>query len=156
MNQLLANLSLHINDNTIKTFTEFKKEKGYVIFFYPKALTPGCTLEIKEYNKYYQNFNDLGYQIIGISRDKVKKQNEFSCKYDTAYPLVSDKDSTLCNHFRVLKNKKMFNNTFLAISRSTFIVNNDLEIIKEFRNVKPTEHIKEVLNSIKEINKTLN
>lgn len=150
MNQLLANLSLHINDGTIKTFNDFKKEKGYVIFFYPKALTPGCTLEVKQYNECYQNFADLGYQIIGVSRDKVKTQNEFSCKYDTPYPLVSDTDSTLCNHFKVLKNKKMFNNTFLAISRSTFIINNDLEIVKEFRNVKPEEHIKEVLKFIRD------
>lgn len=149
MNQFLANLPLHINDGTIKTFNDFTKEKGYIIFFYPKALTPGCSLEAVQYNEYYQIFVDLGYQIIGVSRDKVKKQNDFSCKHNMLYPLVSDMDSTLCNHFKVLKNKKMFNNTFLAICRSTFIVNNDLEIIKEFRNVKPAEHIKEVLDYIK-------
>ncbi|WP_342277119.1 peroxiredoxin [Spiroplasma endosymbiont of Nebria brevicollis] len=150
MNQLLTSLPLHINDGTIKTFNDYKKEKGYVIFFYPKALTPGCTLEAVKYSEYYQTFVDLGYQLIGISRDKVKKQNDFSCKYDIPFPLVSDTDSALCNHFKVLKNKKMFNNTFLAISRSTFIVNNDLEIIKEFLNVKPTEHIKAVLEYIKD------
>lgn len=136
------------DDNKKHLLSEFKKEKGYVLFFYPKAGTPGCTLETIEYNKHYQEFVAKGYNVIGISRDNPTKQNKFKCNHEIQFPLICDMDSTLCHEFKVLKNKKMFNNTFLAIDRSTFVIDNNYQIIHEWRSVKPVQHIEAVLNSL--------
>lgn len=137
------------DDNQKYLLKKFEKEKGYVLYFFPKASTPGCTLETIAYNQRYQEFLRKGYNVIGISRDEPKKQNKFKCEHEVMFPLICDVDSKVCEQFKVLKDKKMFNKTFLGIERSTFVINNNFEIINEWRKVEPVKHIDEVLKSLK-------
>ncbi|ALA97489.1 putative alkyl hydroperoxide reductase [Spiroplasma kunkelii CR2-3x] len=130
--------------------TDFQKEKGYIFYFFPKAATPGCTLETVAYNRYYQKFLTAGYNVIGISRDNLKKQTKFQNDNNVSFPMLCDIDSKLCEMFGVLKKKKIFNNVYLGIERSTFLLDNDFKIIQEWPKVKPVEHIKTVLSVVTE------
>ena len=132
-------------DNQQHLLSEFQKEKGYVLYFFPKAATPGCTLETIAYNKHYQEFLQKGYNVIGISRDNPKKQHQFKCDHTVVFPMLCDIDEKLCQHFDVMKQKKMFNNTFMATERSTFVVDNDFNILQAWRKVKPVDHIEDIL-----------
>ncbi|AOX43715.1 peroxiredoxin [Spiroplasma sp. NBRC 100390] len=128
--------------------SDFQKEKGYIFYFFPKAATTGCTLETVAYNRYYQKFLTAGYNVIGISRDNLKKQTKFQQDHAVEFPMICDVDEKLCKMFNVLKQKKMFNNVYMGIERSTFLLNNDFVIIEEWRKVAPVEHIKTVLSSV--------
>lgn len=111
--------------------SDFQQEKGYIFYFFPKAATPGCTLETVTYNNYYQKFLAAGYNDIGISRDDLKKQTKFQQNHAVKFPMICDIDAKLCQMFGVLKEKKMFNNVYMGIERSTFLINNDFEVIQE-------------------------
>ncbi|WHQ36699.1 peroxiredoxin [Spiroplasma sp. SV19] len=126
----------------------FQKEKGYIFYFFPKAATAGCTLETVAYNRYYSKFLAAGYNVIGISRDNLKKQTKFQQDNAVEFPMICDIDEKLSKMFDVLKQKKMFNNVYMGIERSTFLLNNDFEIIEEWRKVAPVEHIKAVLSAV--------
>ncbi|AGM24943.1 peroxiredoxin [Spiroplasma chrysopicola] len=144
----LKTTKLLFSDNIEHLLSEFQQAKGYIIYFFPKANTSACTLETVEYNRLYDQFMQAGYSVIGVSRDVPKKQQQFKLSNNIKFPLVCDVDSQLCNTFNVLKQKKMFNNTFMGIERSTFMLDNDFNILHEWRNVKAVEHISDVLKLI--------
>lgn len=138
-----------LNDSSKIKLQDIPTTKGYVVFFFPKSSTPGCTMEGKLYNDLYENFFNLGYTIIGVSKDDHKLQHKFSCQYDFRYWLVSDIDSILCGHFDVIKEKSMMGKKYLGIERSTFLVDKNFNTVNEWRSVHPTKHIAHVLDYIK-------
>jgi len=132
-------------ENRVLKSLDVKKlsgSKGLIIFFYPKAGTSGCSLEVAAYNKHLKEFQDLGYNVVGISNDDEKANDDFSCEKDLAYPLISDLTREITNQFKVIGEKQS------GIIRSTFVVDSDGKILVEMRNVEPTKHIEELLQKL--------
>ena len=123
-----------------------------ILFFYPKANTPGWTSETKGFGESYEEFKGLGVEVFGISKDTVKKQANFAKKLDTPFSLLSDTDGVVCEKFGVWQEKKFMGKTFMGIVRSTFLLDQNNEIIKEWRNVKVKGHVEDVLEICKGVN----
>ncbi len=124
------------------------KGSPVLLYFYPKDNTPGCTQEGKDFRDHYAEFEKKRMKIFGISRDGIKAHENFKAKYEFPFELISDKDETICKLFDVIKEKKMYGKTHMGIERSTFLIDADGVLVKEWRKVKVKEHIGEVLEAI--------
>lgn len=122
-----------------------------VVYFYPRANTPGCTNESKDFAAQYAAFQAAGCQVLGVSQDSLKKQQNFKNKYNMPFELVADEAGVLCEAFAVIKEKQMYGKTFMGIERSTFVLNAQGEVVAEWRKVKVPGHVAEVLTVVKEI-----
>ena len=129
------------------TLSQFKGEK-VVIYFYPKDDTPGCTKESCAFRDHKQDFESLGVQIIGISKDSVKKHDKFKAKYDLNFPLASDENSDVCERFGVWVEKSMYGKTYMGIERATFLIDEDGKIAQIWRKVKVPGHVEAVREAI--------
>ena len=127
------------------------RPNGVVLFFYPKANTPGCTKESIGFSEAQAEFNALGYDIVGISKDPVKAQDKFVEKQSLTVPLLSDENGTVSEDFGVWKEKSMYGKTYMGIERSTFLINGEGLVVREWRKVKVPGHIEAVLQAIKEL-----
>jgi len=132
------------NGNKVKS-TDFKGKK-YVIYFYPKDFTPGCTTEADEFSKNYKKFQKEGIEIIGISPDDVESHRKFCDKMGIKFPLLADVDKEISNMFGVWGKKKFMGREYMGVNRSTFLVNEEGKIFKKYPKVKPAGHSKEVLD----------
>lgn len=122
-----------------------------LLYFYPKNNTPGCTQEGKDFRDNYAAFEEKGIKIFGLSRDGIKAHENFKAKYEFPFELISDKDETICNHFNVIKEKKLYGKVHMGIERSTFLIDGNGKLINEWRKVKVKEHIAQVLEAIKKL-----
>lgn len=122
-----------------------------VLFFYPRANTPGCTNESKEFSAQLEAFKVLGCNVIGVSADSLKKQQNFKQKYEMKLELIADTDEVLCQAFNVVKEKQMYGKTFMGIERSTFILSHAGMVLTEWRKVKVPGHVDAVLTQVKDI-----
>ncbi|HZZ39689.1 MAG TPA: thioredoxin-dependent thiol peroxidase [Acidobacteriaceae bacterium] len=125
--------------------------KPVVLFFYPKADTPGCTIEACGFRDQFEKILSTGAVVLGISRDTPKAQKKFREKYNLPYTLLADVDETVCNQFGVLKEKNMYGKKVIGIERTTFLIGPDQRLLKIFPKVKPDGHAEEVLASLKEM-----
>ena len=132
------------NGNLVKS-SELKGKK-YVIYFYPRDFTPGCTTEADEFSKDYPKFKKAGIEVVGISKDDVKSHRKFCDKMNIPYILLSDVDTDVCKKFGVWGKKKFMGREFMGINRCTFLINEKGKIFKVFLKVKPKGHSKEVLD----------
>lgn len=119
-----------------------------VLYFYPKDSTPGCTTEGLDFNARLEAFQELGYNVVGISRDGVKSHQNFCEKQGFRFELLSDKDETVCKLFDVIKLKKLYGKESLGIERSTFVLDESGRIAHEWRKVKVAGHAQEVLETL--------
>ena len=149
LNEKVANFTLQDDQDTTVSLTDFAG-KPVVLFFYPKADTPGCTIEACGFRDTFQKLQDAGAIVLGISRDTPKAQRKFREKYELPYPLLADVDETVCNQFGVLKEKNMYGKKVIGIARTTFVIGPDQTLLKVFSNVKPEGHAEEVLAAIEE------
>jgi len=124
--------------------------KPVVLFFYPKADTPGCTIEACGFRDIFKKIQTSGAVVLGISRDTPKAQKKFKEKYELPYTLLADVDEVVCKQFDVLKEKNMYGKKVIGIERTTFLIGPDRRLIKVFAKVKPEGHAEEVLAAIKE------
>ena len=122
-----------------------------VLYFYPKDKTSGCTLQSQDFRDYKNKFADKNCKIIGISRDSIKSHKSFSEKESLNFPLISDPDETMCNAYGVMKEKSMYGRKYMGIERSTFVIDPDGNLIKEWRGVKVPGHVEEVYKFICEL-----
>ncbi len=139
---------LNQDDETI-SLQQFRG-KPVVLFFYPKADTPGCTIEACGFRDQFKKLQKAGVVVLGISNDPPKKQKKFQEKYDLPYPLLADTDRKLSNAFGVIKEKSMYGKKYLGIERTTFLISPKGKIAKIFSKVKPEGHAEEVLAAVKE------
>lgn len=123
---------------------EYFAGKKVILFFYPKDNTPGWTKEAKEFTMARLAFEKLNIKLIGVSRDSIKSHLKFIKAQELDILLLSDKESLLCECFEVLKLKKNYGKEYLGVERSTFLLDESGEIIKEWRNVKVEGHVEEV------------
>jgi thioredoxin-dependent peroxiredoxin len=127
--------------------------KYVVLFFYPRADTPGCTIEACEFRDAYKKIEKTGAAILGISPDTSKAQKKFEEKFDLCFPLLADADKTVCNAYDVIKEKNMYGKKVMGVARTTFIIGPDGKIKHIFHKVKPEGHAAEVLESLKSVMK---
>jgi len=124
-------------------------DQHLVVFFYPRANTPGCTTESNEFSAQLSDFHAAGCTVVGVSMDSLKKQQNFKNKYDMKLELIADTEEVLCQGFAVIKEKKMYGKTFMGIERSTFLLNASGEVLETWRKVKVPGHVDEVLTQVK-------
>lgn len=125
--------------------------KNLILYFYPKDSTPGCTSEGQDFRDRYKLFKNLNTQIIGISRDSIKSHENFKLKQSFPFELLSDPEEKVCKAFDVMKLKSMYGREYIGIDRSTFLINKNGKVIKEWRSVKINGHVQEVLDAVKEL-----
>lgn len=123
--------------------------KAVVIYFYPKDSTPGCTTEGQQFRDLYDQFLAANTVILGISRDSVKSHENFKAKQAFPFELGSDADETVCNLFGVMKQKMMYGKQCRGIERSTFVIDREGVLRREWRGVKVPGHAQEVLDFVK-------
>tara|TARA_B100001063_G_scaffold47267_1_gene41058 strand:- start:1786 stop:2241 length:456 start_codon:yes stop_codon:yes gene_type:complete len=133
------------NEKTFKSIDLIGKK--LIIFFYPRANTPGCTAEACNLSENYQTLTDLGYNIVGISCDKPKSQKNFSNKFGFQYPLLADVDKKLVNLFGVWGPKKFMGKEYDGIHRMTFIFNEKGIVQRVIDKVKTKDHTNQILNN---------
>lgn len=122
-----------------------------VLYFYPKASTPGCTQEGLDFTAAASDFAALNTVILGASRDGVKAQDSFKTKQGFHFDLLADKDEALCQAFDVIKLKKMYGKESLGVERSTFLIDEIGVLRREWRGVKVPGHVQEVLAAVQEL-----
>ena len=127
------------------------KGKAVVLYFYPKDNTPGCTSEGQDFRDFYPEFAGAGAEVFGISRDSLKSHEKFKAKFDFPFELLSDADEEACKLFDVLKEKIMYGRKVFGIERSTFIVDGDGVLAREWRKVRVKGHVEEVLEAVREL-----
>ena len=125
--------------------------KNLVLYFYPKDNTPGCTQEGKDFADAYSEFTLLNTEILGVSKDSVKKHCNFIEKYQFPFDLIADEDEVLCKVLDVIKEKNMYGKKYMGIERSTFIFDTKGVLKAEFRKVRVKGHIEAVLEAVKSI-----
>jgi peroxiredoxin Q/BCP len=126
------------------------KGTRFVLYFYPRDNTPGCTVESNDFRDLHARFKRSKVTVVGISRDTLKSHERFKEKFGFPFELIADPDETICELFGVMKDKNMYGKQVRGIERSTFLVDEDGVLLREWRKVKVDGHAQEVLDSLKE------
>jgi len=139
-----------LNDDSGKPVT-LSTLRGNVVllYFYPKDDTPGCTTEACNFRDDYTLYQEAGVIILGVSPDNMNKHTGFKLKYNLPFTLLSDPEHEVCNLYGVWGLKKYMGKEYEGVLRTTFLINAEGIIIQIFENVKPAEHSKEVLETLK-------
>ena len=123
--------------------------KYTVLYFYPKDNTPGCTTESIAFREKHDEFLAANTEIYGISRDSLRSHENFKGKLGLPFELISDPDEAVCTQFNVMKMKNMYGKKVRGVERSTFVVDAQGRLVKEWRGVKVADHVDEVLEFVK-------
>jgi peroxiredoxin Q/BCP len=148
--QQAPEFTLPASDGSTVSLRDFRGKK-LVIFFYPKDLTPSCTNEACDFRDYNGEFKRLGARVIGISPDPVKQHGKFIKQHELPFLLLSDPDHKAAEQFGVWALKKLYGREYMGIVRSTFLIDEQGRIAKEWRNVRVKGHVQDVLNAAKEL-----
>ncbi len=124
-------------------------DQWLVLYFYPKDSTPGCTREGEDFRDLYPEFQKLNAEILGVSRDSIKRHENFRAKYGFPFHLLSDEDERLCHAFDVIREKNMYGRKVMGIERSTFLINPQSRVAHVWRKVKVPGHAQAVLEQLK-------
>ncbi|MBU3104457.1 peroxiredoxin [Clostridium gasigenes] len=141
---LVPNFSLIGSDNNLHSLSDYKGKK-VILYFYPRDNTPGCTTEACEFRDNNKQIIDSNTIILGISKDTLASHVKFITKFDLPFILLSDEEKTVCNLFDVLKEKNMYGKKVLGIERSTFLIDENGILIKEYRKVKVKGHVDSII-----------
>ncbi len=125
--------------------------KPYVLYFYPRDNTPGCTTEGENFRDHYAKFRRRKVTVLGVSRDNLRSHERFKAKFEFPFELLADEDEKLCGLFDVIRQKNMYGKKVRGIERSTFLVDGDGILRREWRKVKIEGHVEEVLESLREL-----
>ena len=123
--------------------------KTVVLYFYPRADTPGCTIEACEFRDSYKKIQKTGVVLLGISPDTPKAQKKFEEKFDLPFTLLGDADKKVANAYGVMQEKNMYGRKVIGVARTTFVIGPDGKIKHVFKKVKPQGHADEVLEVVK-------
>lgn len=152
-----ADIELSMTTATAGQYQTFRlsdyRGQAVVLYFYPKDSTPGCTNEAIDFRDHYTDFVAANTVIFGISRDSLKSHDSFKSKLGLPFELISDPDELLCAQFNVIKQKMMYGKSVRGIERSTFVLNRDGEVAREWRKVKVEQHVTDVLSFVQTVNR---
>ncbi len=132
---------------TVK-LSDFRGKK-LVLYFYPRDNTPGCTTEGQDFRDHYKQFRRLDTEVLGVSRDSVASHEKFRAKQDFPFELLSDEDEKLCRLFDVIREKNLYGRKVMGIERSTFLIDADGKLRREWRKVRVKGHVEEVLEAVR-------
>ena len=152
INQKVADFTLQTDEDKSVSLSDYAGQP-VVLFFYPRADTPGCTIEACGFRDTFKKLQDAGAVVLGISRDTPRDQAKFKAKFNLPYTLLADVDEKVCNQFGVLKEKNMYGKKVMGIERTTFLIGPERTLIHFFPKVKPEGHAEEVLGFLKESSK---
>jgi peroxiredoxin Q/BCP len=149
---IVENFTLQNQDGKTVNLTDYKKSP-VVLFFYPRADTPGCTIESCGFRDAFEKFQKAGIVVLGISRDTVKDQKKFKDKYDLPYDLLADPEMVLIQRYGLLKDKMMYGKPVTGVARTTYLIGADTgkgqRLLHVFPQVTPQGHAEEVLALVK-------
>ncbi len=141
--------AIQLRTDTEETFDlTAQKGKNLVLYFYPKADTPGCTVEAHEFDAALKKFAKHDAEVFGISPDTPKAQSKFKEKCDLKLPLLCDVDHKVAEAYGVWVEKSMYGKKYMGVERTTFLIGKDGKIAKIFSKVKPAGHAEEVLQAL--------
>jgi len=136
------------NQNGERVSSEDLAGKKYVMFFYPRAMTPGCTTESCDFRDSYTEFNDAGYEVIGVSPDPPGRNLKFKEKEGLNFDLLSDEDHELAESVGAWGEKKLYGKLSQGLIRSTFVIDENGEVEKAYRNVRAAGHVARVKSEL--------
>lgn len=142
----LPNFTLSLTDGSVLKSSSITSKT--ILFFYPKAMTPGCTIEVNEFQSNLNKFQKLGFTIIGCSKDSIKNNVKFAQKYNLNYLLGSDL-TNVCEKLGIWVEKSMYGKKYFGIDRSTFMLDSNGKLFRQWNKVKVKDHVKEVLEIAK-------
>lgn len=128
--------------------SEQLRGRPFVLYFYPRDNTPGCTAESKAFRDRHAEFARRGVTVLGVSRDSLSSHEKFRSKYGFPFDLLADSDETLCGLFDVIRPKNMYGRLIRGIERSTFLIGPDGVLLREWRKVRIRGHVDEVLEAV--------
>lgn len=141
------------NQNGEKVSLNDFSGKHVVLYFYPKDMTPGCTTEACDFRDHYEQFQELNAVIIGVSPDPVERHVKFIEKHGLPFILLADENHELAELYDVWKLKKNFGKEYMGIERSTFLIDKEGILVKEWRKVKVKDHVAEALEFVRSLEK---
>lgn len=148
LGQVIADFELPATGGT--TFKpSAARGKSLVIYFYPKDNTPGCTAESQQFRDLYPDFQKAACEVVGISRDSILSHEKFKARFTLPFSLLSDENETVCEQFGVIKLKNLYGKKVRGIERSTFALDRNGVLRREWRGVKTDGHALEVLQFVK-------
>jgi len=127
------------------------KGKNVVLYFYPRDSTPGCTTEGQNFRDYIRDFDNANTVILGVSRDSIRRHENFKAKQSFPFELLSDEDESLCKQFDVIKLKKLYGKEYMGVDRSTFLIDSAGKLVQQWRSVKVKGHVEEVLAAVQSL-----
>lgn len=146
--QLVADFTLPATGGTSISLSALRGHP-VVLYFYPKDSTPGCTAEAQQFRDLHPEFTRLGTTVLGVSRDSLKSHENFKARQSLPFALLSDSDEALCTQFSVIKLKKLYGKEVRGIERSTFVIDANGKLRREWRGIKVPGHAQEVLDYVR-------
>ncbi|WP_096439723.1 thioredoxin-dependent thiol peroxidase [Alteribacter populi] len=147
--QKAPEFTLKANDGKEVSLSDYKG-KNVVLYFYPKDMTPGCTTEACDFRDHHENFEELDAVILGVSPDPVERHEKFIDKHGLPFLLLADEDHKVAEDYGVWQLKKNFGKEYMGIERSTFVIDKEGNLVKEWRKVRVKGHVEEALAFLKE------
>lgn len=132
------------NEHSLKDY----QGKKVLLYFYPKDMTSGCTVEAQLFRDNYTKLQDLGVEVIGISKDDVKSHKKFADKHELPFTLLADTETTVNQAYGVWKEKSMYGKKYMGTQRDSFLIDEEGNLIKHYVKVKPATHVDEVLTDL--------
>lgn len=148
VNNKAPEFSLPDQDGKIHSLSDYKG-KYVILYFYPKDMTPGCTIEACNFRDSTSDLNKLNVQVLGVSADSVDRHKKFEEKRHLNFPLLSDETKKTLEAYGVWVEKSMFGKKYMGIQRDSFLINPEGVIVKHYKKVKPTEHTDQVIADVK-------
>ena len=145
---LAPNFSLQAQDGKVISLEEFKGKKNVVLYFYPKDMTPGCTTQACDFRDHHTSFKNLDAIILGVSPDPQEKHQTFINKHELPFSLLVDENHAVAEKYGVWKTKKTFGKEYMGIERSTFAIDKEGRVAKEWRGVRVKGHVEETLEYV--------
>ncbi|MBT8101723.1 MAG: peroxiredoxin [Gammaproteobacteria bacterium] len=148
MNRVVADFRADATRNKTIRLKDLRGQ-NVILYFYPKDSTPGCTTEGRDFAELHTKFRRRKTVILGVSRDSIASHEKFRAKQDFPFDLISDPDEKLCKAFDVIHEKTLYGRKFMGVVRSTFLIDADGKLRKEWRSVKVKGHAEAVLEAVK-------
>jgi peroxiredoxin Q/BCP len=142
--ELVPNFTLVDQDEKSHTLSQYRGKK-VVLYFYPKDMTPGCTVQAQGMRDSMNDLEAKGIVVLGVSVDDVKSHKKFVEKHNLNFPLLADTEKTVVQAYGVWKEKSMFGKKYMGIQRDTFLIDEEGKLIQHFEKVNPLKHASQIL-----------
>ena len=148
---MAPDISAMTTDGATVRLSDYHGRNNVVLYFYPEDDTSGCTREAQDFTALAGDFDKAGAQVVGVSRDPMKKHEKFIGKYELKVPLLSDEDGAISNAFGTWVEKSMYGRKYMGMERATFLIDAGGRVLKSWRKVKVPNHAQEVLTAVREL-----